>query len=187
MIKKVLNPDPNTNSNPLSLNPTPKSIYKHSKNTCNRYFRESCGLGFTKDLLLCNDDPRKVLIIDNSATAYMHYPNNAIPIDDWYFNRDDKQLLELIGLPREDARVLPSCRRPLPTLEWAPPHLSYRGPSAVYGGAAASTTFARCSDFEPASPTDAAASSCADTGNLAAHRMPPLHPPILVVLHDGPF
>jgi len=55
-----------------------------------RLFRGHCtfyqGM-YVKDLSELGRDLRDVLIIDNSPTAYLFQPDNALPITSWYEDR----------------------------------------------------------------------------------------------------
>jgi len=70
------------------------------KQSCSgRLFREHCtfyqGM-YVKDLSEIGRDLKDVLIIDNSPTAYLFQPDNALPIISWYDEKDDTQLFEYI-------------------------------------------------------------------------------------------
>lgn len=49
-----------------------------------------------KDLSELGRDLKDVLIIDNSPTAYLFQPDNALPIISWYDEKDDTQLYDYI-------------------------------------------------------------------------------------------
>lgn len=51
---------------------------------------------FVKDLEKVGRDMKHTLIVDNSPTAYLFHPENAIPILSWYEDLADKELLKLI-------------------------------------------------------------------------------------------
>lgn len=62
-------------------------------------FRESCTFQrnqFMKDLTQIEPDLSKVMILDNSPSAYELQPANAIPIASWFDNPLDEDLLDLI-------------------------------------------------------------------------------------------
>ena len=66
-----------------------------------RLFRNHCSIysdTFVKNLSLLGRDLAKTIIIDNSPSAYMFQPDNAIPIQTWTGDPFDKKLLELIPL-----------------------------------------------------------------------------------------
>jgi carboxy-terminal domain RNA polymerase II polypeptide A small phosphatase len=64
-----------------------------------RLFREQCtfyqGM-YVKDLSELGRDMRDVLIIDNSPTAYLFQPDNALPIISWYDDFSDRCLFEYV-------------------------------------------------------------------------------------------
>lgn len=73
--------------------------------TC--YFRQHCKCGpafpgYTKDLAMVSEDAKSdlssVLIMDNSPSAYREYPHNAIPVNSWFSDPSDKELLALLPL-----------------------------------------------------------------------------------------
>ena len=64
-------------------------------------FRNNCSLlasSFVKDLSLLGRDLSKTIIIDNSPSAYMLQPDNAIPIQTWMGDTSDRKLAELTPL-----------------------------------------------------------------------------------------
>ncbi|CDW53089.1 CTD nuclear envelope phosphatase 1 [Trichuris trichiura] len=64
-----------------------------------RLYRKHClplNVSLTKDLRIICDDLRRICIIDNSPTAYLCYPQNAVPIKEWTGNRSDTALLDLL-------------------------------------------------------------------------------------------
>jgi carboxy-terminal domain RNA polymerase II polypeptide A small phosphatase len=70
------------------------------KQSCSsRLFREHCtyyqGM-YVKDLSELGRDLKDVLIIDNSPTAYLFQPDNALPCSSWYEDRADRVLYEYI-------------------------------------------------------------------------------------------
>ncbi|PHJ19541.1 dullard family phosphatase domain-containing protein [Cystoisospora suis] len=66
-----------------------------------RLFRNSCsqwkGL-WIKDLDNLGRDLRRVILLDNSPSAYLLHPWNAIPIKSWFFNMADRELYDLIPI-----------------------------------------------------------------------------------------
>lgn len=64
-----------------------------------RLFREHCtfyqGM-YVKDLSELGRNIKDVLIIDNSPTAYLFQPENALPITSWYEDRADRCLYDYI-------------------------------------------------------------------------------------------
>jgi Dullard-like phosphatase family protein len=66
-----------------------------------RLFRASClkrGGSFVKDLTLIEPDLRDVIIVDNTPAAYCMFDANAIPIEPWFDDRKDEELLNLLPL-----------------------------------------------------------------------------------------
>ncbi|KHJ47241.1 Serine/threonine-protein phosphatase dullard-like family protein [Trichuris suis] len=64
-----------------------------------RLYRRHCrplNVSLTKDLRIVCNDLRRICIIDNSPTAYLCYPQNAVPIKEWTGNRNDTALLDLL-------------------------------------------------------------------------------------------
>lgn len=50
-------------------------------------------------------DLKDIIIIDNSPLSYAFQPGNAVPIDTWFDDPHDLQLMELLGLLNELAKV----------------------------------------------------------------------------------
>lgn len=79
-----------------------------------RLFRESCLMvqgNYLKDLEVLGRDMKKTVLVDNSPHAYAYHINNGIPIESWYDDDDDNELLKLIGflkrlLNGEDVRPI---------------------------------------------------------------------------------
>lgn len=66
-----------------------------------RIFRQHCirrNGNFVKDLTIVNPDLAHVLLVDNSPAAYCIQPSNAVPIEPWYHDQDDEELLNLLPL-----------------------------------------------------------------------------------------
>lgn len=64
-----------------------------------RLFRQHCtytnGL-YVKDLSRLNRPLDRVVIIDNSPTAYLFHPRNALPVTSWFDDVTDTELLDLL-------------------------------------------------------------------------------------------
>ena len=73
-----------------------------------RLFREHCtfyqGM-YVKDLSEVGRDMRDLLIIDNSPTAYLFQPENALPISSWYEEKADRCLFDYIPFLKELSKV----------------------------------------------------------------------------------
>ncbi|KAL6081905.1 hypothetical protein STEG23_007268, partial [Scotinomys teguina] len=74
-----------------------------------RLFRESCVFhrgNYVKDLSRLGRELSKVIIVDNSPASYIFHPENAVPVQSWFDDMADTELLDLIpffeGLSRED-------------------------------------------------------------------------------------
>ena len=74
-------------------------ILDDKKSCSSRLFREHCtfyqGM-YVKDLSELGRDMKDVLIIDNSPTAYLFQPDNALPISSWYEDKADRCLYDYI-------------------------------------------------------------------------------------------
>lgn len=70
--------------------------------TCHhRLYREACtrmSAGYAKDLSKLGRDLKQVIIIDNSPICYSLQPDNAIPIQTWRDDMQDRELLDLIPI-----------------------------------------------------------------------------------------
>eukprot|EP01133_Synstelium_polycarpum_P006910 gene6910-8034_t len=73
-----------------------------------RLFREACHNhkgNYVKDLSRLGRDLKSTIILDNSPTSYLFHPENAIPIDSWFDDETDRELLDLIPLLEDMTRV----------------------------------------------------------------------------------
>ncbi|KAH8259050.1 hypothetical protein KR038_005370, partial [Drosophila bunnanda] len=63
-----------------------------------RYYRQHCRADrfFTKDLNIIGTDLCGILIIDNLPKAYVHFPDNALPIKSFFYDLEDTELLKLL-------------------------------------------------------------------------------------------
>jgi len=72
-----------------------------------RLFRESCSPfkgSYVKDMGRMGRDLSKIMIIDNSPHSYAFNPENAIPCESWFSDKNDNELLELIPVLEELAK-----------------------------------------------------------------------------------
>ncbi|KAL3855480.1 hypothetical protein ACJMK2_014691 [Sinanodonta woodiana] len=64
-----------------------------------RLFRESCVFhrgNYVKDLSKLGRDLSQVVIVDNSPASYIFHPDNAVPVQSWFDDMQDSELLDLI-------------------------------------------------------------------------------------------
>ncbi|CEP03282.1 FCP1 homology domain-containing protein [Plasmodiophora brassicae] len=90
----------------------PKGVYFQ-----HRLFRDHCHLhegNYLKDLRVLNRDLRRVAIIDNSVQAFGLHLDNGIPVESWFSEDSDMELIRLLpfleGL-KDAADVRPHIRR----------------------------------------------------------------------------
>ncbi|CAL8322280.1 CTD small phosphatase-like protein isoform X2 [Gadus morhua] len=74
-----------------------------------RLFRESCVFhrgNYVKDLSRLGRELASVIIVDNSPASYIFHPENAVPVQSWFDDMNDSELLDLLpffeGLSKED-------------------------------------------------------------------------------------
>ncbi|XP_061549254.1 CTD small phosphatase-like protein isoform X3 [Phycodurus eques] len=74
-----------------------------------RLFRESCVFhrgNYVKDLSRLGRELSNVIIVDNSPASYIFHPENAVPVQSWFDDMNDTELLDLLpffeGLSKED-------------------------------------------------------------------------------------
>ncbi|MEQ2235386.1 hypothetical protein ILYODFUR_001840, partial [Ilyodon furcidens] len=66
-----------------------------------RLFRESCVFhrgNYVKDLSRLGRELQKVIIVDNSPASYIFHPENAVPVQSWFDDMTDTELLDLMPL-----------------------------------------------------------------------------------------
>jgi len=84
----------------------PERTVKH------RLFREACVNhkgNYVKDLSKLGRRLQHIIIIDNSPASYMFHPNNAVPIDSWFDDMNDTELLDLIPFLEDLTKVEDVC------------------------------------------------------------------------------
>ena len=73
-----------------------------------RLYRESCtdyGGNFVKDLSRLNRNLERIIIIDNTPSAYLLQPYNAIAISSWFDEPMDNELLIILELLKNSYRI----------------------------------------------------------------------------------
>ncbi|XP_068123505.1 carboxy-terminal domain RNA polymerase II polypeptide A small phosphatase 2 [Hyperolius riggenbachi] len=71
---------------------------------CSRLFREACVFHqgcYVKDLSRLGRDLKKTIILDNSPASYIFHPENAVPVQSWFDDMGDTELLSLIPIFEE--------------------------------------------------------------------------------------
>jgi len=64
-----------------------------------RLFRESCSPfkgSYVKDMCRMGRDINTIMIVDNSPHSFSFNPENAIPCESWFNDKNDRELLEMI-------------------------------------------------------------------------------------------
>jgi len=73
-----------------------------------RLFREACVRhegNYVKDLSTLGKGLDSIIIIDNSPICYMFNPENAIPIESWFDDENDTELIAMIPLLEKLSKV----------------------------------------------------------------------------------
>jgi len=79
-----------------------------SKIVNGRLFREACVYhkgNYVKDLARLGRDLKSTIIIDNSPASYMFHPENAIPVESWFDDNNDTELMDIIPFMEFISRV----------------------------------------------------------------------------------
>jgi len=69
-----------------------------------RLFREACSNykgNYVKDLNKLGRELKSTIIIDNSPSSYLFHPENAVPVESWFDDETDTELLDMIPFLKE--------------------------------------------------------------------------------------
>jgi len=73
-----------------------------------RLFREACVFhkgNYVKDLNRLGRDLKRVVIIDNSPASYAFHPENAVPVQSWFDDMNDSELIDIVPFMEKLAKV----------------------------------------------------------------------------------
>lgn len=96
-------PAPSLSTTTPTAPPRPDKKYFH-----HRLFRESCLAvegNFLKDLNVLGRDLSKTILVDNSPHAFGYQVDNGVPIESWFDQEEDRELLKLERFLRQISHV----------------------------------------------------------------------------------